>query len=98
MRTPSHHLSTELSEELSVSFKNLSSCEQRSKVITSLVARIVNDHSILHLHEIVQNNLVDSLKKLPVGCISSSKIAYILSVAAFSRGSISEVNIYCCTL
>ena len=88
---PSHHLTDELLSELSRSYQNLSSCEERSRTLTTLVARLSNDYSILHLHEKGQIILMESLNNFPLGCISTSKIAYILSVAAFSRGSTIEV-------
>jgi hypothetical protein len=63
----------------------------RSNIINSLLIRIVNDYSILHLYDEIRNVLVESLEKLPEHCSVVSRVAHVLIVSAFSQGDIVEV-------
>lgn len=84
----------ELLRELSHSFHNFSHCEKRSDAVTGLIARVANDYSILNLHGDIQSVLVSALDKVDPDCTTHSRIAYFVSVMAFSRGAVAEAETY----
>jgi len=91
---PEHHLLPELLRELSHSFHNFSHCEKRSDYVTGLIARVANDYSILNLHGDIHTVLVSALDKMDPDCTTHSRIAYFMSVMAFSRGAVAEAEKY----
>ena len=86
-----HYLTNEMFSELSRCNSDPAYCEDNYHNLTTMFAKIANDHAYLLLHDIAQSIFMEAFFTISPYSRLGKKISHIRSSLAFSQGDVAEV-------
>ena len=89
---PEHPLNFELFSDLKLCDANLTKCEADITKITSLFAKVANEHGALLLHDRALDIFEDIVYFMQTDHILGKRAAHILSVLSFAQGRTVQVS------